>query len=324
MVGDTHLGLNKSSDLYHEVTYNLFDDIIKYCLQYNFKYVVHLGDFFHDRKELNTKTQKVAHRIARLFEENKIVLFLITGNHDIYYKDTLEVSTLELFCMYEYITVIDKPTFFGDVVLAPWGMIPNTPAKHLFGHYAIMGFPMNNSYGCDKGNSVDEFKQFGTVYSGHFHIPSNNGNIIYLGSPYGMTFHDVNSERRGFYAWDEGKLDLIVFDKAPKFHVIETDKIDRSKIKGNIIKLVFKEDYGYLQNQKLIDELQLLGPVRLVTNFEQIQLAGAEDKREEAEEERIGLLNHKDIITEYVNKTTFPSNIKPSILLNMIEKLKEE
>ena len=324
--GDTHVGFQKSSDLYHNVTYTFFDDVVKFCLQHDIKQVVHLGDFFHDRKELNTKSQNVAHRIADLFEKNKIIMFLITGNHDVYYKDSLVPSTLELFRKYEYITVIDNVTNYGkDIVFSPWGIIPQpsqTKAKYCFGHFEIIGFKMNNSYACEKGQSIDDFKHFKHVWSGHFHIPSNNGNITCLGSPYPMTFHDVNSVR-GFYVWDDGKTEFHAFDKAPKFIIMETDKIDRTLIKGNIIKLVFNEDYGNLQNQKLIDEVQSFNPIRFQTDFSHIKIEGTEDKRDESEE-KIGLLNHKEIINEYVKKSSFPEHIKPSVLLSMIEKLKEE
>lgn len=273
---------------------------------------------------MNTKTQRVAHRIGHLFESNKIIMFLITGNHDVYFKDTLETSTLELFSKYEYITVIDKPTDYGEVVFCPWSMIPGeTKAKYCMGHFSIIGFKMNNSYPADKGYTSEDFKRFKHVYSGHFHTPSTRDNITYLGSPYGMTFHDVNSER-GFHLWEDGKLEFIPFHDAPKFYIMESENINKDLVKGNIIKLVFKEDYGIVKNQKLIDEIQSLKPIRLQTDFSQIKIEGTEEKRDESDTEQIGLLNHKEIITEYVQKTKFPEHIKTSVLLNMIEKLKEE
>jgi hypothetical protein len=251
-------------------------------------------------------------------------MYMITGNHDVYFKDTLDVSTLELFCKYEYITVIDKPVEFNNVVFVPWGTeIPKVKSEYCMGHFSIIGFKMNNSFAADKGFVASDFKKFKHVYSGHFHTPSTNGNITYLGSPYGMTFHDVNSDR-GFYVWEKGKLDFIQFDDAPKFYIMESSNINTDLVKGNIVKLVFKEDYGIVKNQKILEDIKALNPIRVVPDFSQIQIEGTEDKRDESDTEQIGLLNHKEIITDYVQKTKFPEHIKPSVLLNMIEKLKEE
>ena len=98
-VTDTHCGLYKSSDFWHNVTYNLFAEIHDFCIKNDIRTIIHLGDFFHDRKNLNTKTQFIAHKIARLFETVG-KMYIIVGNHDTYFKTSLEPNTLEFLKKY--------------------------------------------------------------------------------------------------------------------------------------------------------------------------------------------------------------------------------
>ena len=59
LVADTHLGIKKASERYHNVVYNLFEEIINVCKEINITEVIHLGDFFHERKVTNTKTLSI-------------------------------------------------------------------------------------------------------------------------------------------------------------------------------------------------------------------------------------------------------------------------
>jgi len=83
--------------------------------------------------------------------------------------------------------------------------------------------------------NAEDFKKFKHVYSGHFHLPSTKGNITYLGSPFQHTFNDVGSIR-GYYIFDDGKLEFIEFTNAPKFYIITTNNLKENldKIEGNL------------------------------------------------------------------------------------------
>ena len=322
LVTDSHLGISKSSDMYHDIVLQLFKDIQKTCFEQDINEIFHLGDFFHDRRVLNTKTQAVAHEIARLFDNN-FIFYIILGNHDCYYKDKLEPNVAELLKQYSTFRIIDKITVIeNNIVLCPWGIIPTGfNGEYCFGHFEFTGFKMNNSYLCERGTDVDIIKpcKFKHIYSGHFHTPSNKDNVTYLGSPYQMTFADINS-KRGYYIWDNGKLDFIQFHYAPEFKIVETDKLDSAEIATNIVRLVFTEDYGSMKNQQIIDQVLCYNPVRLQVDFSKIKIEGTEDKMEENTDAT--LLDHDGIIIEYINKTETPSHIKKKTLLSMIDKLR--
>ncbi len=301
----------------------MFREIQKVCLTKNIRHVIHLGDFFHDRKVLNTKTQNVAHRIGELFED-VAYMHLVLGNHDVYYKDKLNPTTAELFKAHSSIKIIDEITKIGDIVLCPWGLMPKGHEGYLMGHFEIKGFKMNSTFICEHGTEPDDLRKdnnFKHIYSGHFHTPSTQENITYLGSPYQQTFHDLGSPR-GYYIWDDGGMEFIEYKSAPKFYLMEAGNLNTQLIKGNIVRLVFKEDRGSVENQKIIDEIMSFGPIKLQVDFSQVKIESGEDVREEQVE--ASLLDHTQIIKEYVSKIPIPEFANRKMLLMMIDKLKGE
>ena len=320
LVTDTHLGISHSSELYHDVVLRLFKEIQGYCRQENIGIVIHLGDFFHERRVLNTKTQAVAHQIAELFN-NKLCMYVILGNHDCYYKNNLKPTTLDVFKKYPHIEVVKTVKELNkDITLVPWSLHPERQHGYLFGHFEFIGFKMNTNYLCENGQDPTNWKQYKHIYSGHFHWPSTRGNITYLGSSYPQTFHDVDSPR-GYYVWEDGELEFIEYTFAPKFVKIKTDNINNNKITNNIVKLIFTEDYGSIKNQKIIDQISSFGPIKVQPDFSQVKIEGTEDTIETAD---ASLLDHAEILHEYVNKTKLPAFVKKSTLLTMIEQLKED
>ena len=319
-VTDTHLGIDKSSDLWHDIAYNLFLEIHDFCVKNEIKTIIHLGDFFHDRKNLNTKTQFVAHKIARLFETVG-KMYIIVGNHDTYYKTSLQPNTLEFLKKYPWIRVIEEVTHLDDLTLCPWGMLPQMQGGYCCGHFELKGFHMNNSYICEFGADPSILKDYTHVYSGHFHTPSTQGNITYLGSAYPQTFHDVNSPR-GFYVFDNGNLTFIEYTKSPKFIKCTSENFREYNIKGNIVKLSFMEDYGNVENQRIIDEATSFKPLKLNINFENI-VEGADELEEKTIDS--SLMNHEEIIGKFINDSNgLPKNIKKKVLIQMMMKLMGE
>ena len=319
LVGDTHLGLYGDSDVWHRVALDLFKEIHDTCHRQNIETIIHLGDFFHNRKSMNTKTQNVAHEIADIL--NGLKLIVIIGNHDTYYKNKILPTSLRIFRKYNNIQIIRKPIFLEDnILLVPWGAeIQPTHYKYCMGHFEITGFHMNDSYVCNKGDDPSKFSSFQKVFSGHFHTPSTQGKITYLGSPFQQSFHDAGSTR-GYYIFENGELDLIEFTKYPHFIKMSTESIDNSSINGNVIKLTFEKDYGTEQNEKIIDNIMSKGPYQLHVDFSKISY----ELDEEPEEELPDMIDHDEIIKDYVSKIEKPMNIKEKTLLEIIDSLTGE
>lgn len=322
LICDSHLGLYSDSDLWLDIVLNFYKHIVKYCIKNNIKEIVHLGDFFHNRKVLNTKSQHTAHRIAKVLEISKeLHTYIIVGNHDCYYKNQIHPNTLELFKKYNHITIIDEITKLDDILLVPWGMVPEDTqeAKYCFGHFAINGFHMNDSYKCKTGIDRIKFKDFDMVMSGHFHCPSSNDNIKYLGAPYGQNFNDADGVR-GYHLFEDGKLNFIEYNDAPKFKKIFPESYSEEDITGNIIKLVFTKDYGTNKNQEIIDNIIKYKPLLYSIDFANIKT----DDSEEQIGEDISIDNKDQIVNQYIDKQEYPTNINVSTLKAMFKKMMKE
>jgi len=332
IVTDTHLGLYQDSDKWLDIVLRFFKDIVLYCHKNEIKEIIHLGDFFDNRRSLNTKTQNVAHRIAKILGVKDIYSRIIVGNHDCYYKNKLHPTSLELFTEYKHIDIIDKPMLDDGILLLPWGVIPESSdghnAAYCFGHFAFNGFHMNDSYVCKTGTDPAKVKDFDLVLSGHFHTPSKQGNVVYLGAPYGQTFHD-NEGSRGFYTFEEGKLEFIEYTKAPTFRKINSTNLEfdnsdeflEEKIKGNVIRVVFDKDYGTLKNQELQDKVLKYEPFAYSIDFTKIK-----GEEEVSEEEAAVIENREQLITEYIasKKDMYPDNVQVPLLTGMFKKIMGE
>jgi len=316
IVCDTHLGLYSDSDIWHDVVYNLFAEIYDYCIRNNIDTITHLGDFFHNRKSTNTKTQHIAHKIAKLLAPLKINI--IVGNHDCYFKNKIIPNSLELFKKYNHINIIEETQIIDDVVLVPWlGELKE--AKYCMGHFEINGFHMNDYYICKSGINESKFDSYNTVLSGHFHSPSRQNNIIYLGSAIQQTFNDVGG-KRGYYVFDDGELTFIEFHKYP--HFIKCNASDKviDNLNGNIVRLTFLEDYGENKNQQIVDEVLSKNPLQIHVDFK-ISKDISGEKQEEVD---VGMLDHDKVITSYIKNCETPKHINKKILTKMMLKFKEE
>ena len=330
IVTDTHLGLYQDSDKWLDVVLQFFKDLVMFCHKESISEIIHLGDFFDNRKSLNTKTQHAAHRIAKVLAVKNIHTRIVVGNHDCYFKNQIHPTSLELFHKYSHIDIIDEPTRVDDILLMPWGAVIDKNhtwregAKYCFGHFAFNGFHMNDSYVCKTGIDPISYRDFEMVLSGHFHTPSSEGNIAYLGAPYGQTFHD-NEGSRGFYTFDDGDLNFVEYTKAPVFRKIRTYNLEfdcseeflDEKIKGNVIRLVFDKDYGTVKNQELEDKVLRHKPFAYSIDFTKIE-------SEEAEVDEARVENRGQMVDSYIEAQTYPENIQVNTLKTMFHQIMDE
>lgn len=325
LTGDTHLGLQKSSEIWHNVVSNLYDELYDVCVRKNIDNIIHTGDFFHERETINKKTLTLAQNIIEK-TPTSVIHWIIVGNHDTYYKTNIHPHALQVFKNYNEVVIADELCDLNNIALIPWGTHISkikTDKKICIGHFEITDFYMNNSFLCKTGDhTADNFKQFDLVLSGHFHTPSEKNNIKYIGSPFQMTFNDSGSTR-GYYIFDDDTLDLEFFEfDAPKFIKLKINEgvYDKDIINGNVVKIIFDKDYGTSDNEKIVNEISNLHPLRLHTDFSNVD----NEKVTDIPDETMGLIDNRELMLEYIGKKKLPENIKRSVLINVFRKLVEE
>ena len=333
IVTDTHLGIFKSADIWHEVVLELFKEIADECDRRNVDTILHLGDFYDNRRALNVKTLNYAHQIGKIL--NQFETWIVVGNHDQYFKNQTHPHSLVTLKEFTNIHIVDEPVCLGpwQIGLVPWSQdFKHLECPVLMGHFEINGFKMNDGYIMRRASlNASDFKKFKMVVSGHFHTPTPGiDGIKYLGSPYQQDFGDAGSSR-GYYFYypntdNGGDFDFVEYKRAPKFVIINTDNMeDLSDIEGNIIKIVYYKDYGTTRNTEILEEIELKNPLQVFTDFGN---AAVDLTEEIIDEEVVEAKSDKEIVKNYLEKSEIPEGLDRKTILtmfyNFIDNVKEE
>lgn len=245
LLGDTHWGARNDLAVFYIHMEKFFDFFIDYLIENDIKHVFQLGDLYDRRKYINIKTLQESQRI--LFDrlaEYDIVFHTLVGNHDTFYKESLETNTLNLVLgKYDNVIIHDKPStvilddYSFDIV--PWickenqnqilEYIDNSDSHAIMGHFEISGFLMHQGmehlmHHMQDILPVSFFEKYQHVFSGHYHTRSQKDNILYIGTPYELTWHDYN-DPKGFHIFDTKNQELT-FVKNPNTHFVRLEYND--------------------------------------------------------------------------------------------------
>jgi|688.fasta_scaffold176746_2 DNA repair exonuclease SbcCD nuclease subunit len=286
IIADQHIGVRNDSQFFSQFCIEyLRDDFIPRMKQNGIQHVFHLGDVFDRRKYINFKTlSDWRQNFFDILCENKITLHVIVGNHDVYYKNTNDVNSMQLLDSYPNIFVYDKPHLWENdgykVFLCPW--IPSGQEQQFikeldqarsdicFGHFELMGFDMFKGHQSTHGLSEEVLKKFRIVLSGHYHHRSTKSNITYVGSPYGMTWSDFG-DPRGYHIFDFNDRSLQFFEN-PKSMFIKFEyddehmsmndlsNIDYNSFTNKYVKIIIKNKTNPYFLDKFLDNLYNKSP----------------------------------------------------------------
>jgi DNA repair exonuclease SbcCD nuclease subunit len=317
LLGDTHFGVRNDSKIFHAYIDKFYNDLFfPYLEANNITHVIQLGDLFDRRKYINflSLTESRRYFFDRL-EERGITLITLLGNHDIFWRERLDINSPDLLLKdYQNITLVDSPQtqnihgFKFDMI--PWickenekeafEFIKNSEQKICFGHFELRGFEMMKGIENHDGMDPSILSKYDQVYSGHFHTKSNEGNIMYLGTPYELFWNDYK-DPKGFFILDtETNQVEFIQNNDPMFIKYYYDdmqpiNIDAKGIKDKYIKLVVvnKKDF------KLFDKT-----VEMLYNHNPAELKIIEDMSDfeaEVDDENINVEDTMSLLSDYVD-----------------------
>ena len=216
LLNDTHWSARGDSQIFLDYFMSFFDKVFfPYMEEHGITTIIHAGDFMDRRKYVNFNIlNQVRDRFISRMQDSRIEMHCILGNHDVYYRNTNRVNSLqELF--YNDMTIYDEPqvvNFDGlDIALLPWvnkenyeqsiKFIKTANAPILIGHLELDGYHVMRGIEYKGGMDPNLFKRYEKVLSGHFHCRQERDNILYMGTQYQITFSDLN-ETKGFHVLD--------------------------------------------------------------------------------------------------------------------------
>jgi DNA repair exonuclease SbcCD nuclease subunit len=334
IITDQHFGARNDStqclDYYEQFYKNVFFPKLK---EEGITTILILGDTFDRRKYINfnslARAKKMFFDVAY---ENDMMITMIAGNHDTYYKNTNDVNSPEL-TLAEYINIIivtrpeTVPIHGIPVCFLPWicadnyqdsmNEIKNTKAEICMGHLEIAGFAMYRGVESHDGLSKDAFGKFDMVFSGHYHHRSDDGHIYYLGNPYELTWQDYN-DPRGFHLFDlqTRELEFIqnpysLFERYEYDDTLNEEDPLFVNFKDKYVKVVVVNKTDYHKFDKFITNLYNANPleVKIIEDFSEFT-EGQVDDTINLEDTSSVLSNYIDSLETDVDKERIKSFMK--------------
>ncbi len=312
VITDQHFGARKSSKFFHDYFQKFYDDIFFPYLEENkITSIVDMGDTFDNRRAIDLWAIDWAkENYFNRLRDMGITLHTIIGNHDIYYKNTNTVNSVNLL-LKEY----DNVKIYSEieevklgrlkVLFVPWinqeneenslKVIQKSKARVVMGHLELNGFRATRGHMMEDGMDISVYDKFEKIYSGHFHTRSDNGKVYYLGNPYEMFWNDVK-DARGFHIFDTETLEHTPINNPYRlfYNVYYEDTnyklFNATEYKNKIVKVIVKKKTEQKQFEKFIDKLHDIGvhELKIVENF---NIQGNDDFEVEETENTISILN---------------------------------
>ena len=305
ILNDTHCGIRNSSDIFLDNAEKFYADVLfPYILEHNIKHILHLGDYYDNRKFINFRAlNRNRHHFLKPLREHGITMDIIRGNHDTFYKNTGELNSLkELLGHYmNEVTIIQKPTVmeYGSlkVGLVPWidadnekesmDFLANAKCDWIGGHFEIQGYEMLKGIKNEHGLDRSVFKRFERVLSGHFHTKSHQDNITYLGSQMEFFWNDAHDDKY-FHVLDTETRDLTaVRNPHTLFHRIRYDDTNTdylhyplSDIDGKFVKVVVINKSDSFTFDRFVDRIQNreILELKIAENFNEFMGSAVDDE----------------------------------------------
>ena len=317
VIGDLHLGARNGSNHFSDHFNKFFEEVFfPYMKKNKIKHVIQLGDAFDNRTSLS---YKAFHRCRDVWSGNLkkhgVKMYILLGNHDIHYRNTLHINSPELLLSeFKQVEIINKPTVLDiegtkfDII--PWICEENTKeisefikrpdrSSILCGHLELGGFPMYKGVDSHGGMSSNLFDDYSLVLTGHYHTYSQRGNIVYTGIPYEITWSDYG-DQKGFFVFDTdtNKLERVdnphtMFRKI--YYKDGSDFKDFTELKGRIVKVIVSEKKDPIAFERFIDSIKLVDPYDLTIIEGQTNLDGIEA------DENLDLDDTRGIIDNYID-----------------------
>ena len=295
IISDTHFGVRNGSDIFLNYMDKFFTDVFfPYCEKNGIKRIIHMGDFFDHRKFINIKVLK---RVDNFFTSQLVAhdmtMDIICGNHDVYYKNTNDLNSLqEILGGNERIRIHMNPVDlqFGDLQIGmlPWisndnydecmNFIQNSKSSIIASHLELNGFKMMKGVAVSShGMDPKRFSRYEMVLSGHYHTKSSDGNIHYLGTQYELTWADAGDPKH-FHVLDTQTREVIsvknnnsLFQRIRYNDSQKLPNISKEDIEGTYVKIVVVKKKDLYAFDKFVDKVQSYDPfdIKIVENFDE-------------------------------------------------------
>lgn len=231
---DIHFGLRNNARLHNQDCLDFIDWMISDAKSRGAETCIFCGDWHHQRSSLNISTLKYSLDGIRKLSENFDQVYFVLGNHDLYYRETRAVNSVEFAKEFPNVLIVDDIHEDGNVAIVSWLVgdewkkIPKLKSKYIFSHLELPRFKLNAMVEMpDHGGLKGEmFSNQDYVFTGHFHKRQVKDNVIYIGNAFPHNFGDAWDDDRGymFLKWDS-EPEFFSWPDAPTYKTLALSQL---------------------------------------------------------------------------------------------------
>ena len=328
LFGDLHVYKHKKSFERLKDCLNALEWVFQTAKKHNIKDIIFAGDLFHDRQKIDVITYGLVFDVLLKYCDGSVNLWLLLGNHDLWFHDKWDISSITPFSALPNVTVINKPCSLPianhHIDFMPFTHDPINYLKEiakneiLVGHLAIHGAELN---GCTLSEVVLEhdgdmvkvgpelFKHWKQVFLGHYHGHQIINNIEYIGSPLELNFGEAFQEKHLIiYDLDLNKKEYVINDFSPKHIITTQENINKCIIENNFIQLRV-EELGSVEVMGLRKEIQDKKPSTL-----EIIHKPKKEQKQVIQDAKAILHKEDEMLETYVKEVETGSLDKPKLI----------
>lgn len=323
---DLHFHPHKRSAKRIDDCINVINWVFQTAKDRNIKNIIFAGDFFHDRQKIEIYTYyKGFEAINRWMSTGEYNLYVLVGNHDMWFNDLTSITSVYPFSCIKNCQVVSEPSQI-KVGEYNWDFVPfnNNPLKSLLkksdfavGHLAVDGAVLHGNIISDvvveyEGDMVkvdkDCFTGYKKVFLGHYHAAQKLNDVVeYIGSPLELSFGEAGQEKHiVIFNCETLKTEYVVNDFSPKHFVVSPQDLKTIETKNNFVK-IYVDDMSSAEVIELRNNIKDTGSLEFKQNKVHIDEVVVRDAKNI-------LLKEDDMLVRYVEETGFGELEKEKLL----------
>lgn len=353
---DIHIHPHKKSTERLDDCIKVLEWVFESALSRKINNILFLGDLFHDRQKIDVLTyQNTFEVLEKYLCNNKINLFLLLGNHDLWHYQKLDISSVNPLRKLPGIKVINKPSVLkisessdDDFYFAflpythnpindlieiekEWKLkVKNDQNKILGGHISVDGAVWNVKYKTTADVTVehdgdmvrvgsDIFKNWDKVFLGHYHAEQKLDDIVeYVGSPLQLSFGEAFQKKHIIeFDTDSFESEYIENTFSPKHFIIKEDELEKYPLEGNFVRLEVED----IADRQINEVRQNLVERSKVSSLEIKQIQKKEDHI--ISDAKSILYKESEMIEKYVEQASI-DNLDKEVLIKVGREICQE
>lgn len=267
LFSDLHIHMHKNLMSRLDDGLKVLEWVFRTAIEREINTIVFGGDLFQDRQRIHTISYEKTFNLIRKFMESypQLKLYLLVGNHDMWFNNKHDVSSISPFEAIRGVEVVARCTTIEVLPGFKLDFLPYTknPVEDIAEHFQIKSDVLISHIAIDEAKlnsftraevsveyegdmvkvDIDKFGGWKRVFLGHYHLAQKLDDVVeYIGSPYELNFGEAFQQKH-IIVLDTETLDTeyVVNDFSPKHLIIKESQVDRYKLDGNFVQIVVED-----------------------------------------------------------------------------------